>query len=157
LNWARTQRIHKTITLSPELKMAAEKIQQTYIWMVLTEAWCGDSAQILPVIAEIAKLNPEKIKLYVLLRDENPELMNNYLTNGASAIPKLVIVNETSGKEVLVWGPRPSEAQELLQNWKTNPAGRSWDDFEKELHSWYTKDKTHSIQSEFIKQLDKML
>lgn len=157
LNWSRTQRIHKTVVLNPLLKYAVENIQHQYTWIVLTEAWCGDSAQNLPVIAEIAKLNPEKIKLFILLRNENPALMDNYLTNGARAIPKLIAVNETLSKEAFVWGPRPKPAQEMLKNWKRNPAGRSWDDFEKELHGWYAKDKTTTLQAEFlemVKQLD---
>ncbi len=157
LNWSRTQRIHKTIVLNPLLKYAVENIQHQYTWIVLTEAWCGDSAQNLPVIAEIAKLNPEKIKLFILLRNENPALMDNYLTNGARAIPKLIAVNETMSKEAFVWGPRPIPAQEMLKQWKKNPAGRSWDDFEKELHGWYAKDKTVTLQAEFleiVKQLD---
>lgn len=157
LNLARTQRIHKTIVIDPELKNSIERLQHTYTWMVLTEAWCGDSAQTLPVIAEIAKLNPDKIKLYILLRDENPELMDNYLTNGARAIPKLIAINETLGKEAFVWGPRPAPAQELLKAWKKNPEGKSWDEFEKELHSWYAKDKTVTMQTEFlniVRQLD---
>ncbi|MEO6721403.1 MAG: thioredoxin family protein [Ferruginibacter sp.] len=82
MNFTRTQRIHKTLVINQELKNTIENIQNIYTWIVLTEAWCGDSAQNLPVIAEIAKLNPDKIKLYILLRDENPELMDNYLTNG---------------------------------------------------------------------------
>lgn len=131
LNWSRTQRIHKTISLNAELKIAAGKIQHNYTWMVLTEAWCGDSAQNLPVIAEIAKLNPAKIKLYILLRDENPDLMDKYLTNGARAIPKLIAVNETMNKETFVWGPRPLPAQELLRKWKRNPEDKSWEEFEK--------------------------
>jgi hypothetical protein len=150
LNWARTQRLQKTISLDPELKKAVEKIQHTYTWIVLTEAWCGDSAQNLPVIAEIARLNPEKIKLYILLRDENPELMDKYLTNGARAIPKLLAVDETLAKEAFVWGPRPAPAQELLKNWKKGPASKSWEAFEEELHTWYAKDKTKALQSEFI-------
>ncbi|MEO6706526.1 MAG: thioredoxin family protein, partial [Ginsengibacter sp.] len=100
LNWARTQRLHKTILLNPEIKKSAEKMDHIYTWMVLTEAWCGDSAQNLPVIAEIAKLNPEKIKLYIVLRDKNPELMSKYLTDGAQAIPKLIALDDTLGKEV---------------------------------------------------------
>lgn len=150
LNWSRTQRIHKSISLRNELKVAAEKINHFYTWIVLTEAWCGDSAQNLPVIAEIAKLNPEKIKMYVVLRDENPDLMNNYLTNGARAVPKLIAVNDTLRKQAFVWGPRPVPAQQLLYDWKMNPAGKSWDDFERDLHTWYAKDKTQTIQSEFI-------
>jgi hypothetical protein len=153
LNFARTQRIHKTLLINQELKKAIENIQNIYSWIVLTEAWCGDSAQNLAVIAEIAKLNPDKIRLYILLRDENPEMMDNYLTNGARAIPKLIAVNETLGKEAFVWGPRPAPAQELLRAWKKNPEGKSWDEFEKELHGWYAKDKTQSLQHEFIQIL----
>ena len=153
LNWARTQRLQKTILLNPEIKKSAKKIDYIYTWIVITEAWCGDSAQNIPVIAEIAKLNPEKIKLYIVLRDENPELMSKYLTEGARAIPKLIVIDDTLSKEVFTWGPRPKPAQEILKKWKRNPAGKSWEDFEKELHSWYAKDKTNTIQSEFSELL----
>ncbi len=156
LNLSRTQRIHKTIRIDPELKKSIERLDHNYTWMVITEAWCGDSAQNLPVIAELAKLNPDKIKLYILLRDENTELMDNYLTNGARAIPKLVAVNETLGKEAFAWGPRPAAAQELLTAWKKNPDGKSWEEFEKELHGWYAKDKTQSVQKEFIQLLNSL-
>jgi len=154
LNLARTQRIHKTIAINPELKGVVEGLQHHYTWVVITEAWCGDSAQNLPVIAEIAKLNPEKIKLHILLRDENLKLMDQYLTNGARAIPKLFAVNDTLGTDAFVWGPRPASAQELLIAWKKNPEGKFWDDFEKELHGWYAKDKGQSLQQEFFQLLN---
>lgn len=156
LNWARTQRLQKTILLSPGIKKALEKIDHFYTWIVITEAWCGDSAQIIPVIAEIAKLNPEKIKLYIVLRDENPELMSKYLTEGARAIPKLIVLDDTLGKEVFTCGPRPKPAQEILKELRRNPAGKSWEDFEKDLHSWYAKDKTNAIQSEFSEILQRL-
>lgn len=149
LNWARTQRIHHTVLLKESLKKKVMKLDHSYSWIVLTEAWCGDSAQNLPVIAEIARINPDKIKLYILLRDENPEFMENYLTNGARAIPKLVCIDETDNREGFVWGPRPAAAQALLTDWKLNPAGRNWQEFEKELHGWYAKNKTEDIQAEF--------
>jgi len=154
LNLARTHRIHKTMSISPALKKAVDNLEHSDTWMVITEAWCGDSAQNLPVIAEIAKLNPDKIKLYILLRDENLELMDKYLTNGARAIPKLIAVNDTLGEDAFVWGPRPAHAQELLTDWKKNPAEKTWDDFEKELHGWYAKDKTQSLQQEFTQLLN---
>lgn len=153
LNWTRTQRIHKTLFLNPYLAEAVLHIRHAYTWLVLTEAWCGDSAQNLPVIAEIAKLNPDNIKLFVLLRDENPELMDRYLTNGARAIPRLIAINETLGKEAFVWGPRPVPAQSLLEQWKKNPAGKNWDDIERELHSWYATDKSVTLQHEFLQLL----
>lgn len=150
LNLARTQRIHKTIAINAESKRLVAGLQHHYTWVVITEAWCGDSAQNLPVIAELAKLNPEKIKLHIVLRDQHLQLMDQYLTNGARAIPKLIAVDDTLGTEAFVWGPRPGSAQELLTAWKQHPGGRLWEDFEKELHSWYAKDKGQSIQQEFI-------
>ncbi len=157
LNWHRTQRLHKTISINPELVEAVEKIQHSYTWVVLTEAWCGDSAQNLPLIAEIAKLNPAKIKLNILLRDENLETMDKHLTNGTRAIPKLVVINETLGKEAFVWGPRPKPAQAMLLAWKKNPEGKTWDEFENALHGWYAKDKTQTAQEEFLSLFQNMM
>ncbi len=156
LNLARTQRIHKTVVIDPQLKNAVENLQHNYTWMVITEAWCGDSAQTLPVIAEIAKLNTDKIKLYILFRDQNPDLMDNYLTNGARAIPKLIAINETLGEDAFVWGPRPVPAQELLTAWKKNPEGKTWENFEKELHGWYAKNKAVTLQSEFLSLINQL-
>ena len=156
LNLVRTQRIHKTISLNTALKEAVENLKHNYTWLVITEAWCGDSAQNLPVIAEIAKLNPNKIKSQILLREENLEIMDKYLTNGARAIPKLIVVNETLGKEAFVWGPRPASAQKILMAWKMNPKEKSWEEFEKELHEWYVKDKTQSIQHELFQLISSL-
>lgn len=150
LNWHRTQRLQKTISINEELIEIILNISDSYSWIVVTEAWCGDSAQILPLIAAIANMNPRKIKLYILLRDENPELIDNYLTNGARAIPKLIVINEVTSKEEFVWGPRPIPAQIMFNEWKQNPKGKSWNDFEKDLHGWYAMDKTQTIQQEFL-------
>lgn len=156
LNLVRTQRLHKTIEMEPALRKAVLTIQHVYSWIVLTEAWCGDSAQNLPIIAELEKLNPEKIKLYITLRDGNPDLMNNYLTNGTKSIPKLIAFDDTLGKEVFTWGSRPAPAQQMLNDWKRNPQKKTWAEFEKDLHTWYAKDKTKAIQSEFLAILSQL-
>jgi Thioredoxin len=156
LNWVRSQRIQKTMSLNPGLLEEIAKLKNNYTWIVVTEAWCGDSAQNLPVIAAMANSNPEKIKLFIMLRDENPEFINNYLTNGARAIPKLIAIDETISKEAFVWGPRPSPAQEMLLNWKQNPGGKNWESFERDLHGWYAKDKTQAVQDEFLSLLKKI-
>jgi hypothetical protein len=154
LNLARTLRLHKTIQLLPEIQEKVRRLEHHYAWMVITEAWCGDSAQNLPVIAEIAKLNPGKIDLRIVLRDRNHELMDRYLTDGARAIPKLVVTDETTGKEVVTWGPRPAPAQALLKAWKKDPQGRDWDAFEEELHRWYAQDKQQTIQQELLQLIN---
>lgn len=156
LNWVRTQRLHKTIVLADDLITKIQSLQHQYSWLVLTEAWCGDSAQNLPYIAELMKEAPAEQSLHILLRDQNRDLMNQYLTNGSRAIPKLVVIDETTRQEVLVWGPRPQPAQEIVLEWKKDPRGRSWDQLEKELHTWYAKDKGQTIQKELEEILDQL-
>lgn len=152
LNRRRMSRLNKTLSLNNELKSVLDSISEEQQWIVITEAWCGDSAQCLPVIGKIAEYS-EKITLKIVLRYKNPELMEQYLTNGSKSIPKLIVFN-SSGQELFTWGPRPVPAQSLLMNWKKEPAGRNWEVFETELHTWYARDKSKTIQEEFIKLLN---
>ncbi len=157
LNWVRTIRLEKTMRLDESLIQKAKRLTQKYSWLVITEAWCGDSAQNLPFIASLAKQVSENIDLYIVLRDENKDLMDSYLTNGARAIPKLIIINEVLNEEITQWGPRPSIAQKMVLEWKKEPGGRTWNDLEKELHTWYAKDKGMSIQQELDRVLDVLI
>jgi Thioredoxin len=156
LNLKRMERINKTLDLQASLiaKMAA--LPQKQIWYVITEAWCGDSAQNLPAIAKMADVAQGKIDLCIIFRDENPNWIEKYPTNGGKSIPKVIGFAET-GEELFTWGPRPKEANTIFWEWKKNPNGKSWDDFEKELHGWYAKDKNLSLQNEFDEILSTML
>ncbi|WP_417885365.1 thioredoxin family protein [Zunongwangia sp.] len=148
LNAKRMKRISKTAKIIPELENLVSELDKPQVWYLITEAWCGDSAQNLPVIGKIAAAG-DKIDLRVILRDKNPEFMDKYRTNGSKSIPKLVAFSE-EGVELFTWGPRPEPGQEILRDWKENPNGRDHDDFAKELHGWYAKDKSHTIQHEFL-------
>lgn len=153
LNLARMKRIYKTMKVESGLRVLLGKISTPQTWYVITEAWCGDSAQSLPAIARLAELN-NNIDLIIIMRDYNPVIMQKYLSNGSASIPKLFALDE-QGNELFSWGPRPAEAQTILLNWKANPDGRTWVQFETELHSWYAKDKTHSLQNEFYELFKK--
>src|SRR5580692_605838 len=83
LNLQRMHRLEKTIQVLPAVATQMSGVDRSQIWLVLTEGWCGDAAQSLPVIHALAELNP-LISLRLLLRDENLELMDRYLTNGVS-------------------------------------------------------------------------
>ncbi len=155
LNFKRMERLNKTIEIEDQLLDKLGSLGSKQIWIVISEAWCGDSAQCLPAIAKIAEHSAGLIDLQIILRDENPEWIEKYHTNGSKSIPKLISFN-TLGKELFTWGPRPETAQQLLKNWKANTEGKSWDDFEKELHTWYAKDKTLSLQKEFYEILSKI-
>jgi hypothetical protein len=150
LNFQRSSRIKKTYKPSDEIISAIENIEKKQLWMVLTEPWCGDSAQNLPYIAKIAELN-YNIDFRILLRDENPEIMDQYLTNGKSrSIPKLVAFDD-EGKELFQWGPRPKLAQEMVNNWKAE--GLSKDEFIEKLHLWYGRNRGEELEKEFIELL----
>ena len=154
LNLSRMKRLNKTTKLIPELENLVTELNKPQVWYVITEAWCGDSAQNLPVIGEIASAG-NKIDLRVILRDQNPDLIAKYHTNGSKSIPKLIAFSE-EGVELFTWGPRPEPAQQLVLDWKENPNGREFEDFERELHTWYAKDKTHTLQNEFLEILNNL-
>jgi hypothetical protein len=152
LNFKRMERLNKTIQLSKNLTEHIRNIKTTQIWFVITETWCGDSAQSLPVIGKIAELSNDKIELKIILRDLNPQWIEKYHTNGSKSIPKLIAFDKNED-ELFTWGPRPVEAHEILMAWKTNPNGKSWDEFELELHTWYSKNKTISTQNEIYEKI----
>ena len=151
LNWSRAKRNDKSFNPLPQTVNFLESLEKRYLIKVITEPWCGDSAQIVPAIAGVANLS-EKLAIEVVLRDENEDLMNRYLTNGGKSIPIAIIIDEETGKELGSWGPRPTEAQEMVTDYKNKPASErpSYDEFVQVVQKWYNADKTVSIQKEFI-------
>ncbi len=148
LNRQRMRKWDKTVALNASLAEALVTFPKPMIWVLLTEAWCGDAAQNLPVIAKMASASPQ-VTLRVLLRDENLPIMDAYLTGTSRSIPKLVALEASTLNELGIWGPRPAQAQQLLTDYKHNPAGRTHEQFYEELHAWYAHDKSQAIQQEF--------
>lgn len=150
LNFQRIKRWQKSVRLSEEQqRWLASKAELRVKWTVLTEPWCGDAAPSLPLMHLIAASHPG-ITLEILLRDDNLELMNAHLTNGAQSIPKLIQTSDTS--EALSWGPRPSGAASLVQDYKEqhgvfDAAGRE------QLQQWYNADKGRQIIEELLQLL----
>lgn len=151
LNKRRMCRLDRTIQLLPETLDALRQLEFDMYWVVLTEAWCGDAAQIVPVIARMAELAP-RIELKLLLRDDNPEVMDAFLTNGGRAIPKLISVDTSLLKVLWHWGPRPQPAQDIMNRFKENPTG-SKHDVLKQIQLWYSRDRGQTIQREIIQLL----
>ncbi|NVO84942.1 thioredoxin family protein [Hymenobacter terrestris] len=148
LNIQRMQRLDKKAELLPELQKTLEALTQEYAWVIITEGWCGDAAQIVPVLEKMAQASNGRIRTYYLLRDENLDLMDRYLTNGGRAIPKLLVLHADTRTEVANWGPRPAEAQDLFL--ETKAAGATHEEFAEKLHGWYAQDKTRAIQQELL-------
>ncbi len=153
LNQTRMQRVEKTFVASAMLLEKIKQIPDKIYWLTLTEHWCGDAAQVIPALHTIAQLSDGKIEMKLVYRDQNDELMNEYLTNGTRSIPKIIQLNEAY-KVLGTWGPRPAEAQQLVLTLKANP--ETAPTYSNALHLWYAKDKQRSIEKEISTLLSKI-
>ena len=151
LNNQRMKRLDKQTRLSEEAVNAAEKIDKDFTWLVLTESWCGDAAQTLPVMNKFSEAN-KNIDLKVVLRDENDELMNRFLTDGNKSIPKLIVIDNESKKVVSSWGPRTEIATRMIKDYKEKH-GKVDDTIKKDLQVFYNKDKGKQIEKEMVSLL----
>lgn len=155
LNIHRMNRLDKTIRLSERAIRQLQNNTNSYKFLLIGDAWCGDCAQIIPVINKIALSSYDRISLTIISRDAHSDLTEKYQTNGAKAIPKLLIIDEQTWNVILTWGPRPKPAQTIMLNWKENRETIPWEDFEKELHLWYTKDQGETIVDELVNIIEK--
>lgn len=145
LNNSRMLRWVKTGTITEETATVINNIKEPQTWYLILEPWCGDAAHLTPFIQKMAALNAN-IDLKIVLRDTEPFMIDDYLTNGGKSIPKLVI-RDADGKDLHVWGPRPVKAQELYLQLKE--ANKDLEEQKLELQKWYNKDKGEEIQKEF--------
>lgn len=148
LNETRMNRLEKTITVTDEFSVQLQQLQREYIWLVISEGWCGDAAQIVPVIHKMAELSP-KIDLRLVFRDENDALMNAFLTDGARSIPKLIILDKETMAVLGDFGPRPQGAKKLISDYKAEH-GKVDETAKTNLQLWYLHDKGLSIQKEIM-------
>lgn len=155
MNIVRMNRWDKHFEVRGDLKEKLKGITAKYTWLVLSEGWCGDSAQILPLIHKMVEVNGN-IQLHILLRDTHTDLMDHYLTNGTRSIPKLICISENN-HEVFSWGPRPSEVVGLMEEWKKSTAPvYSKEEVKEKLHLWYARNKGEAIQDELYRLISLM-
>jgi hypothetical protein len=148
LNEVRMNRLDKTMVVPEENIKRVQNINFEMIWLVISEGWCGDAAQILPIINKMAEQS-QKIDLRIVLRDENEALMNLFLTNGTKSIPKLIVLDKNTLEVLGDFGPRPTAAKQLILDYKA--ANGVVDETAKtELQKWYLHDKGLSTQEEIL-------
>jgi hypothetical protein len=146
LNFQRLKRIIKTLQLSHKIKQTIFEIESEMLWIVVVEAWCGDVPQHLPYFNAISEFS-DKVRLKVILRDENPEIMDRFLTNGTRSIPILICVNPDTGDVIGTWGPRPAGAMEIVQKLVKNPEITK-DMRNEAIQRWYLENKGQELQEE---------
>jgi len=151
LNETRMNRLEKTIEITAENIQKLQNLQKDYLWLVITEGWCGDAAQLVPIFHKMAEVS-DKVELRVVLRDDNEDLMNLFLTNGSKSVPKLIVIDKDINEVIGDFGPRPSGAKQLILDYKATH-GIVDETAKIELQKWYLHDKGISTQNEILNVL----
>lgn len=146
LNRQRMRRLLKTIVVPESVRAAARKADRKRIWLVVTEAWCGDAAQAIPAIEAVASLAPNVTTRYIL-RDEHTNLIDRFRTDGGRSIPKLICIDAETLDIVGSWGPRPTAAQQYFAEMKASGVEKPL--MMEQLQRWYNSDRASSMLSEF--------
>ncbi|MDP4807007.1 MAG: thioredoxin family protein, partial [Crocinitomicaceae bacterium] len=146
LNLQRMKRLNKTVDVPAQLVELYKQKANEWRWITITEPWCGDAAQCVPVIEKLAQAIGG-IQSQYLLRDEHPEIMDAYLTNGGRSIPKLICL-DAEGREVFTWGPRPDVIQEVMNRLKADGVTEISEIVEA-IQKAYNDDKQNGIYQEF--------
>lgn len=152
LNNSRMNRLDKTIKILESHQNQLKKISKKITFLIISEGWCGDAAQIVPVLNKLAN-SSENIDLKLVIRDENQDLMDLFLTNGNRAVPMLLIIDSQTNELLAKWGPRPQIATQMVIDYKTTH-GVIDADFKIQLQNWYNADKGIEIQNEVMQLLN---
>ncbi len=144
LNLQRMKRVMKTHPVSAEIAEKIKAIDAPQNWMIITENWCGDSAQSSPEFLKMSLLN-ENITLRVVERDTFPEVMDMYLTNGKQSIP-IVVAFDSNWNQLWKWGARPAALQTQIDEWLAS--GVDKDEWIEKVHLWYGKNKGEEVYKE---------
>lgn len=115
--------------------------------LVISEDWCGDASNTVPVIARFAAALPN-VEMRVIKRDEHPELMDRHLTNGSRSIP-LAIVLRPDWSVAGQWGPRPTELQAFVLREK-KAALRPTGEIYRDVRQWYARDRGDTTIRELL-------
>ncbi len=113
--------------------------------LVIVEDWCGDASNTVPVLAKLGD-EADCLDMRVIYRDEHPDVMDQYLTNGSRSIP-IVIALDQEFRELGHWGPRPFEIQDwVLESKKTMPLSEVYP----KVRRWYAKDRGETTLREVL-------
>ncbi|MEO8252770.1 MAG: thioredoxin family protein [Flavobacterium sp.] len=149
LNETRMNRLDKTMVILDENANKLKALKNEFIWIVISEGWCGDAAQLVPIFDKMTQVSEGKIELKIVLRDDNLELMDHFLTNKGRAIPKLIVINKKTSGALAHWGPRPKGASDLVENYKKEHKVLD-EAIKTELQLWYLHDKGLTTQAEIM-------
>ncbi|MFD2442449.1 thioredoxin family protein [Bacillus sp. CGMCC 1.16607] len=136
VNQQELNRVYEQLTFSDEDRTFFKEVaNKNWRGIVLTADWCGDAALNVPVLQRMAE--ESQMELHFLIRDENLELMDQYLTNGKSRSIPIFIFIDQEGKESMVWGPRAPEVEEIVTLLRSDLPATDSPDFQEKQQNMY--------------------
>lgn len=137
--------LYKRATVPDPLIERAQLVRHPWHLLVLSEDWCGDSVNTLPVVAKLTEAVP-MIDMRIIGRDANPDLIDEHLSGVARAIP-VIMVLDSDYVERDWWGPRPRP----LQDWVTAYGlALTKDERYREVRTWYARDRGQTALNELL-------
>ena len=152
LNNKRMQRLNKTLSISEDIKKRFVLDTRSFYFLILSESWCGDAAQSIPMWAKVADLKADW-QLLIVSRDAHEGLMELFLTNGSKSIPKVLVLDGVSQELITHWGPRPSVASKMATVFM-EVHGSLTAEFKTDLQKWYNKDKGQTTLKDILDLLE---
>lgn len=152
LNVHRMNRWDKHYSPSDAIVQSVTSITEKFTWLIITEGWCGDSAQIVPALHALASANKNITERYVL-RDDNLVLMDLFLTKGKRSIPKVICL-DSDNQIVWTWGPRPAEIHTYME--ELQASGMEMSQIKEKVHLMYAKNKQQALEAD-LNDLLKMM
>ncbi len=144
----RMERVEKTYKTTAFSDIISEKVKKI---LIITEPWCGDASAIIPIINLYFQEKGTEVRH--IQRDTYPELMAQYRTHGADAIPIVIFMNE-SCEEIAHWGPRTQKGKEILDAHKAAPNGLDKELFQQDIQKYYAKNRGQDLITEIKNLLD---
>ena len=144
-NRERFDETEAAVELNPADVGAFKSLPKPLNVLVIAEDWCGDASNTIPIVARLAELTPG-LEMRIVRRDQHPELMDQYLTNGSRSIP-IVIVLDAELREIGHWGPRPAVLQSwVMANRLTTPKSELYP----QVRKWYARDHGETTLREVL-------
>ena len=142
--------VYRLAVVPEEVVARAAALPGRWHLLVLSEDWCGDAVNTVPVVAKLVDATPN-LELRVLARDANPDLMDAHLTNGTRSIPVVIALDEDFAEHGW-WGPRPRALQEwFLTEGRALPKAERYP----RVRQWYARDRGRTTLDEVVSLLER--
>ena len=151
MNLKQSRDIRKNFRYNPGMEKKAKSYNADLKILVISEGWCEDAAQIVPIVDRLAETIGVELK--IVLRDENLALMEEYHTDGSFSVPMVIGVTP-EGEEAFRFGPRPAKAMVFTNRFKKDPDKYSKDDFIEDLDRFYLENHGQDIITEILELVE---